>query len=101
MVRRLCLEMGRSLFLSVSQRDIRARVGNIPNVVFSGIGVNISSDGVGEPELEDDDGRVGPARHTRSSVGSRKRVSISAMGFLVARYVRYASTSVRDAGGKD
>ena len=61
--------------------------GVLPNVVLSGMGVSISS--VIEGELLDDEKEVreclGGARQMRSSAGSRKRVSISAMGFLVAR----------------
>jgi hypothetical protein len=61
--------------------------GVLPNVVLSGMGVSISS--VSEGELLDEEEEVrecrGGARQMRSSAGSRKRVSISAMGFFVAR----------------
>ena len=39
-------------------------------------------------------------RLTRSSTGSRNLVSISAIGWCVARYVLYSCTSDRDGEGK-
>jgi hypothetical protein len=55
-------------------------------VVLSGIGVSMSSE-TAEDDEEEEERRecFDDSRQTRSLAGSRKRVSISAMGFLVAR----------------
>lgn len=83
------LEESRDCFREAWAVVVDEDEGEKQNVVFKGMGVSISSERAAEDELEEEEEErrecFGDSRQMRSCAGSRKRVSISAMGFLVAR----------------